>query len=663
MPHLPEAVVAQIVQQIPYKQRLAGCALVNRSWAALCSLIPSSDVQTALEDTDSCQSLHAWLQHHGGHVCTLEVANAGVTTRPQLELPNCSLPKLQRLSVKRLDLTLCSSTPLLQPLLQQTGDPAAHAAPEHASSSQDHSGGGSSTAGGSSAANSPSDSTQPSVASPAACLELLPQLQQLQLTQCTLPLPSIMLLSRLTSLTSLQIQTPQGYHPDAASPFAAMGTAMTAPELSQALSRSLQQLTNLEDLVLSAPATEVLSLQARSLPLQRLKLAGGFAAGALANLPAALTLLQLQPSSSNGCQHLKAGIGLVQLTNLRHLHLHRCTIPAAILARLTSLQHLTLARACAVPSDPGDAGNADGMWGYQQLGTSRVNALLVALRQLQHLRHLELQYMNDSAAVEALSLTQLTALQITEQGQPTECGALQKVLQGRRLPQLRLLHLVAEPITPISCSPAASSKTEASSSSGSRRSSTGGNSGCGTRRSDSGSSSSSGSNRAHSWDHRGKASSLGGRDLGCIVECCPGLQDLALCGVVGPTVFTWPLQHLSSLQSLSVAGAAFKDSSAAAVAQIGGLQAVQWLDSPLTVTGVQQLTALTRLTQLKAVAVCPRASDLGLQDGSTAPASSASKCTMGEPRQQGSSRMPTPWSEEVVLQCTEVSQCSGIPRC
>lgn len=662
MPHLPEAVVAQIIQQIPYKQRLAGCALVNRSWAALCDLLPSTDVQTVLADTDSCQSLHAWLQHHGGHVCTLEVAHAGTTTRPQLKLPCSSLSQLKRLSVKRLNLSLCSSTPILGPVLQPTANPGAHAAPAHASgssSSGKNSGGSSAAAGSPDSAATPPAPTQPSAPAPApaAALELLPQLQQLQLTHCTLPVPSIILLTRLTNLTSLHIHSLQGYHPGDSSFVSTEDTAVAASELSVVLSCCLNQLPNLTDLSLSAPATETMTLQARSLPLQQLKLAGGFAAGALTHLPAGLTYLQLQPSSSNTCQHLRPATGLAQLTNLRHLHLYRCTIPAAILARLTSLQHLTFERACAVPSEPGDAGNADGIWGCMQLGTSRVNALLVALRQLPQLQHLELLYVNDNAVVEALSaLTQLTALRIAEQGQPTECGVLQKVLQGRRLPQLRLLHLVAELLTPASCLQAASS------SSGSRRSSSSGNSG--SRSSDSGSS--NGSSRAYSWDHRDKASCLGGRDLGCIVECCPGLQDLALHGVVGPTVFTWPLQRLSSLQSLSMAGAAFKDSAAAAVAQISSLQAVQWQDSPLSVMGLQQLTALTRLTQLRAVALCSRALDLGQQDGSTAAGSSARDSTKTGAG-NGSSRMPTTWSKEVVLQSPkQVSHCLGttyLPAC
>jgi hypothetical protein len=55
---------------------------------------------------------------------------------------------------------------------------------------------------------------------------------------------------------------------------------------------------------------------------------------------------------------------------------------------------------------------------------------------------------------------------------------------------------------------------------------------------------------------------------------------------------------------LIVAGAAFDSAAAKAVAQLKGLQCLEWSDSPLTDAGLQQLTALTGLTRLRVIR-CP----------------------------------------------------------
>jgi hypothetical protein len=59
-----------------------------------------------------------------------------------------------------------------------------------------------------------------------------------------------------------------------------------------------------------------------------------------------------------------------------------------------------------------------------------------------------------------------------------------------------------------------------------------------------------------------------------------------------------------SLRALSLAGRALDAEAAKGVAQLTALQALEWTDSPVTAAGLQQLTALQRLTRLE-LARCP----------------------------------------------------------
>jgi hypothetical protein len=90
-------------------------------------------------------------------------------------------------------------------------------------------------------------------------------------------------------------------------------------------------------------------------------------------------------------------------------------------------------------------------------------------------------------------------------------------------------------------------------------------------------------------------------DIQRIAEACPGLTELTLKGVVNWGANLNPLaQHLQhTLESLSVAGPAFGDTAAAAVAQLQHLQRLEWSDSPnLSDAGLLQLTRLENLRWL-----------------------------------------------------------------
>lgn len=93
---------------------------------------------------------------------------------------------------------------------------------------------------------------------------------------------------------------------------------------------------------------------------------------------------------------------------------------------------------------------------------------------------------------------------------------------------------------------------------------------------------------------------LAAADIGRIASSCPGLTELTLKGVVSIGASLAPLLKLQgSLRRLGVAGAAFGDGAAALIAQLTGLESLEWSDSAsLTDAGLVRLSALRRLTRL-----------------------------------------------------------------
>lgn len=486
-------------------------------------------MQAAISDQLGCQRMQNWLRQHAGELGSMHLACKVCKDQPLLQLPCADLTQLQSLSLNRLQLGVCSS-------VASTGCMQEELGPLLAASASSGAGDALPVAAGAS---------------------WLPQLQRLRLKHCALTFSNLQLLSRISRLTSLQLHGLQLASTRAAD------DPVSPAQLSTAIRHILQQLPALKDLALGTSAWQVVPVQfpADQPALQRLTLGGGFAAGSLTGLPAGVTCLHLQPCGSR-CLHVDPGAtGLTKLSNLQHLQLTKATLPAALLSQLTAVQRITLADAWAVA-----LGNEGPPQVHTRNTSRQPQQLLAACKRLQQLRHLEFKYMNDSSVISALGvLTQLTALEVTEQGMPLERGTLHKVLQ-QKLPQLRLLRLVAEPQP-------------------------------------------SGPPRTYSWDHRDKPSCLDGSDMRSIAENCPNLEHLALLGLVGPSVFSGCLQALPRLQTLCVSGAAFKDSVAAAVAQMTSLKALQWSDGSLTVAGLQRLTVLTALTRLE-VARCPAVAGL-----------------------------------------------------
>jgi len=180
-------------------------------------------------------------------------------------------------------------------------------------------------------------------------------------------------------------------------------------------------------------------------------------------------------------------------------------------------------------------------------------ALFTALRQLPQLQHLELSRVQLDEVKDTQQLSALTAsseiTSLTLQARfsmPLPQGVLQYVLQqGVQYTQLRVLRLQGgDGVSPQQC--------------------------------------------------------LDASDITRIASCCPGLIELSLKGVVSVGASMAPLLKLqASLKSLSVAGAAFGDAAAMLVAQMTGLQSLEWCDSAaLTDGGLVRLSALRGLTRL-----------------------------------------------------------------
>lgn len=139
--------------------------------------------------------------------------------------------------------------------------------------------------------------------------------------------------------------------------------------------------------------------------------------------------LPASPSGRSRCLRVDAGADqLVQLGNLQHLQLSKAEFPAALLAQMTTVQRVTLVGAWAVAPFP------EPLWQHMTaqlhsvhplpVTSSRVRDLMAAMIHLPQLEHLECGDMNDSSGPCMLrALTQLTELEITEQGMPTECPA------------------------------------------------------------------------------------------------------------------------------------------------------------------------------------------------------------------------------------------------
>jgi hypothetical protein len=102
---------------------------------------------------------------------------------------------------------------------------------------------------------------------------------------------------------------------------------------------------------------------------------------------------------------------------------------------------------------------------------------------------------------------------------------------------------------------------------------------------------------------------IGAAGLQRIADCCPALKCVAFNNVLSDAAAADKLAQLTTLTSLGVWGLSCDDAAAAAVAQLTGLRSLRWgcavpgphhgLSTHVTVSGLQQLTALRSLTELQ----------------------------------------------------------------
>jgi hypothetical protein len=91
-----------------------------------------------------------------------------------------------------------------------------------------------------------------------------------------------------------------------------------------------------------------------------------------------------------------------------------------------------------------------------------------------------------------------------------------------------------------------------------------------------------------------------GAELRNICSSCPELRVLDIRGVVNPGDMSGLLQLPPSCTELCIGGPPMGNAQASVVRQLTHLRVFRWWNSPgLTDVGVEQLTALTRLTTLE----------------------------------------------------------------
>lgn len=226
------------------------------------------------------------------------------------------------------------------------------------------------------------------------------------------------------------------------------------------------------------------------------------------------------------------------MQRLQELQLRLCEFDPALLSSIAGLWKLHLDRCQLLPGN--------------QAGTRALLRVMQGLTQLQGI-HLCLQSGCTSGVAPELfaALTasaQLTSLELVPVGgQPLPWGAVRRIFPaGCSMPQLQVLQIKGvEDVTAVDM---------------------------------------------YAW-------AMGGRDLVAIANACPGLRELKLNCVVRPGASCAGLQRPpEGLRTLLLAGVAFRDAAAAAVAKLTKLKSLSWCRAPqLTDVGFQRLTALTRL--------------------------------------------------------------------
>lgn len=631
---LPTAVLAQILQCVPLQQRLLGCALVCKAWAAAAVAATSS---ISLKKSYVPNSFAAWMKKHGSKVGSLELEIKHRLVKPNnLETTYYSDWSEDNESQQEdpsydgeedygsqqegspyysvSDAEEVSGDPAALPMAAEPVDDERHAASTKllllpcAELQQLTRLSLQSTAGMGALQLDLLTRQQGSAASAA----VLPKLVEMKLVTCQLASTDTM--QKLFSTAALQLTKLHIRHlqwPGLVEVVYSGGlpsqhmirqhAIRSSYTALQELSSVVQRCSNLVTLHLLQQPLQLESEDAQSSAisfpcisnLQKLQeLVLFWPHGALPPVPPTLTHLALVCSQESvygpkppvlprlpPLQNLRflklelrqmADADLASMTQVQSLHLSRYAINPATLASMTQLQELVLYTCFNPPAVM--ARTEMRMHAAAQSGTAAAAApcaILLAIGQLRKLQVLEIVELSDSEQGQP-ALTAFSALTASSQLQRLRMdsyngstmavprGAFKYMFpRGWQLNQLVFLDLA--------------------------------DSNC---------------------DFLPSSWRLTGKDLHRIAASCPGLQSLSIQGLLKPGADTSPLLLLTECRSLSVGGRAFDNYAAGVVAQMAQLTSLSWwcaqgLDS----LGVQKLTALKNLRELKLVPIMKKYSE------------------------------------------------------
>jgi hypothetical protein len=568
-----------VLQRVALHDRLARCALVSRLWASAAAAATAS-IKFSVDRDAIGQNLQPsmlrWLWKHGNAVTSINAVQPDFDPHyfgAHVELPCTMLTNLRSLSLNGMLVELVEghgstlSTASKPGKRRNTKNKGARHVASGIMPDSSAPGGPASKGNTSSAEKATGAITKPvpaptsdtsAIAKQSGRMGLaastsnptpqavLPRLQDLQLVNCAVT--GLQLLPRIKGITTLVLNNLE---------------LLPGPNFCSIFEETLRNLVGLSELHFSYSSCNRPALSCNTLDavtslqrLQRLELmvSGKVDLGFLGRLPTSLTALQLQAEGKqvdfqDVLDLYDASLESYRLTGLQDLALRRIIINTSTLAALSStLRSLQLEAVVGTPET-----DAPLLFGF--------------LQQLSCLQHLALagnfwdEYEGPpivpwllqslSALTAASGLTSLHLYNPHEEP-PLPEGALSYILPaGKQLPSLKVLR--------ISCNPRSDS--------------------CETDDGD-------------CW-------CVDGHDINRIADCCPNLEQITLHSVVTLDLDRGCLSKLpSSLHTLSLEGAAFDKGAAQSVAKLIGLRCLHWCDNLIKDKELQELTALTRLTEL-----------------------------------------------------------------
>jgi hypothetical protein len=362
LPVLPVEVLTNILQQVPLRERLSSCSLVCSSWDEAATAT-SAHLEVELSSCIRWGHVQDWLQGHAGQVTSINLGHQG-HTKQRLMLPCSKLQQLKQLTINNMtihvygeaagqrDSSADSAGPdpevqLLSELMKQ-----ASVSIQDPDNVMDSSSTGSRLAdSGRPDTDSPAGDLQSghqlrtigsNVVAAAARVPFLPQLHQLKLFSCSIPLSHLQQLSQLSCLICLDVYNCS----------VSLSTDSTHVQSSEglatgAMSAALAGLTALQDLNVGlvnqcsllalAPVRHMQRLQKLQVNLAHDDEDTDTFPAALPPSLIGLTLLNLSfvPSPAVSAQ-------LSRLTALRELQLEELDFDPCVLAQWTQLQRLEL---------------------------------------------------------------------------------------------------------------------------------------------------------------------------------------------------------------------------------------------------------------------------------------------------------------------------------